>query len=223
MEKTKIIILGGKGTAINIAEGIYDAQQRFNKNIEFLGFAFDDGAIGDSINGFPVLCGTKQVMEKYSDFNDVKFIFQMNHQEKMKERGVLVQSYNIPSEKWFTFIHPLAYVAKSAKIGCGSVIFANCAIHSNTKIGNHCTFSASTTIGHDTMVGNHVFTATHVCIGSNVSLEDYLFFGQNSTVNGSIKIKENNLIGLGASVINDIDVTNKIFIGTPAKTVRSIN
>ena len=223
MEKTKIIILGGKGTAINIAEGIYDAQNRFNENIEFLGFAFDDETFESSINGFPVLCKTHQVIEKYSGFKDVKFIFQMNHPQKMKERGLLVQSYNIPPEKWCTFIHPSAYVAKSARVGIGSVIFAHCAVHSNAKIGNHCTLSAMTTIGHDTSLGNHIFTATHVCIGSNVSLEDYLFFGQNSTVNADIKIKENNLIGLGASVINDIDVSNKVFIGTPAKTVRSIN
>lgn len=222
MESTKIIILGGKGTAVNIAEAIYDANKRFNEKIEFLGFAFDDETIGDSINGFPVLCGTMELMEKYSSFNDVKFIFQMNHQEKMKERALLVQSYNIPPKKWFTFIHPSAYVAKSVKIGFGSVIFAHCAVHSNVKIGNHCTFSATTTIGHDTIIGDHVFTATHVCIGSSVSIEDYLFFGQNSTVNGSTLIKENNLIGLGTCVIRDINVSNKVFAGTPAKVIKSI-
>jgi acetyltransferase EpsM len=222
MGTTKIIILGGKGTAVNIAEAIYDANKRFNEKIEFLGFAFDDETIGDSINGFPVLCGTMELMEKYSSFNDVKFIFQLNHQEKMRERGLLAQSYNIPPEKWFTFIHPSAYVAKSAKIGFGSVIFAHCAVHSNANIGNHCTFSASTTIGHDTIVGDHVFTATHVCIGSDVRISKYSFFGQNTTVKSGVKINENNLIGLGASVINDIYESNKVIIGTPAKAIKSI-
>lgn len=222
MGKTKIIIIGGKGTAINIAEGIYDAEKRFGANIECLGFAFDDESFGEFINEFPLLCKTNDLINKYGKFDDVKFIFQMNHQEKMKERALLVKSYNIPNEKWFTFIHPSAYVSKSARIGHGSVIFANCAIHSNAIIGNHCTLSALTTIGHDTFLGNHIFMATHVCIGSSVHIKDYVFFGQNSTVSASVSINENNIIGLGASVIKNIDSTSKVLVGSPAKVLRSI-
>jgi len=223
MGKTKIIIIGGKGTAINIAEGIYDAEKRYGEKIECLGFAFDDESFGEFINGFPLLCKTTDLMIKYGKFEDVKFIFQMNHQEKMKERALLVKSYNIPNEKWFTFIHPSAYVSKSARIGHGSVIFANCAVHANTVIGNHCTLSSLTTIGHDTYLGNHVFMATHVCIGSSVHINDNVFFGQNTTVSGSLSINENNIIGLGASVIKNIKETNKVLVGTPAKVIRSIN
>lgn len=223
MDKIKIIIIGGKGTAVNIAEGIYDAEKRYGEKVEFLGFAFDDEDYGKSINGYPILCKSYNAFNKYKDYDDVKFIFQMNHQNKMKERAELVKGYGIPPEKWYTFIHPSAFVAKSAKIGHGSVIFSNCAIHSNTIIGSHCTLSALTTIGHDTVIGNHVFMATHVCIGSSVNMGDYLFLGQNTTVTGSVKIKGNNLIGLGACVLEDINDTNKVLVGTPAKISRSLN
>ena len=120
MDKTKVIIIGGKGTAVNIAEGIYDAEKRYGENVEFLGFAFDDEDYGDSINGYPILCKTYKAFNKYGNYNDVKFIFQMNHRDKMKKRAELVESYNIPPEKWHTFIHPSAFVSKSAKIGHGS-------------------------------------------------------------------------------------------------------
>ncbi|WP_034922745.1 hypothetical protein [Gillisia sp. CAL575] len=223
MEKTKVIIIGGKGTAINIAEGILDAEKRFGKNIECIGFAFDDESFGSVINGFPVLCKTKEILAKFGKYQDVKFIFQMNHQDKMVERALLVDSYNIPKEKWYTFIHPSAFVANSAKIGYGSVVFANCAIHSNSVIGNHCTISALSSIGHDTVLGNHVFMATHVCIGSSVNIHNNVFFGQNSTVTGSVNISENNIIGLCAGVTNNLMESDKIYIGTPAKVLKSIN
>lgn len=42
--KEKVVIIGGKGTAVVIAEQIYDAQIRFGKEIEVIGFAFDDPA-----------------------------------------------------------------------------------------------------------------------------------------------------------------------------------
>ena len=30
-------------------------------DVEFLGFAFDDPTFGDEINGFPLLCGSREV------------------------------------------------------------------------------------------------------------------------------------------------------------------
>lgn len=223
MSRKKIVIFGGKGTAVNIAEGILDAQLNHGMQIEFLGFAFDDESLGNEINGFPILCKTTEAWEKYKEEEDVHFIFQMNHQNKMKERLSLIRSYGIPQERWFTFIHPLAYVAKSVKLGYGTVVFYGCAIHSNVTIGDHCTFSAITTVGHDTEIGDHVFTATHVCIGSSVKIGENIFFGQNSTVIGSVSIYKENLIGLGSIVVKDITETNKIFVGQPAKAVKNIN
>jgi len=223
MQVKKIIIIGGKGTAVNIAEGILDAQMNHNAPINFLGFAFDDLSNGNSINDFPILCKTTEAWEKYKDEEDVYFIFQMNHQNKMKERMDLIESYEIPPERWFTFIHPTAFVSKSVKIGYGTVIFVGCAIHANAEIGNHCTLSALTTIGHDTKIGNHVFMSTHVCIGSYATLGENSFYGQNTTVTGSVKIEKENLIGLGAVVVKDINETNKVIVGFPAKPVRDIN
>lgn len=51
--KEKVVIIGGKGTAVVIAEQIYDAQIRFGKEIEVIGFAFDDPAFlgGASMGG----------------------------------------------------------------------------------------------------------------------------------------------------------------------------
>lgn len=221
--KNKIIIIGGKGTAVNIAEGIVDAQEKYNHPVEFLGFAFDDELFGDQINGYPIVCRSEELYTRFGKYSDVSFIFQMNHQFKMYERSQLVASYNIPKEKWGTFIHPSAYVAKSVKIGYGSVVFAHCAIHSNVRIGNHCTFSALTTIGHDTQLNDHVFTATHVCIGSNVNIGECNFFGQNSTVTSMVNIARNNLIGLGASVINSLTEEGKIYVGSPTRILKSIS
>lgn len=220
--KTKVIVLGGKGTAVNVAEGIYDADRNYNADVEFIGFAFDDETIGDSINGFPVLCKTTEVFEKYQKFSDVKFIFQMYHQDKMLERAELIRSYKIPGEKWYTFVHPSSFVSKSVKLGFGNVVYAHCAIHSNTIIGNHNMFSAFTSIGHDCIINNHVFTATHVCIGSSVKLDDCTFIGQNVGIRGNVSIATHNIIGIGANVVSDIIETNGVYIGNPTKKVKSI-
>ena len=73
--KTKVVIIGGKGTAVVIAEQIFDAASRFNLNIEVIGFAFDDPAYSKGINGWPVLCGTREAYDKFKNDMDVKFVF----------------------------------------------------------------------------------------------------------------------------------------------------
>lgn len=51
----KIIIIGGRGTAVVIADQIHDAKQRYNVPIEMLGLALDELSGGDSISGYPIL------------------------------------------------------------------------------------------------------------------------------------------------------------------------
>src|SRR5690606_28480114 len=91
----KIIIIGGRGTAVIIAEQIYDANKRFNANVEMLGFAIDDPSYGTEINGFPILCGTREVKSKFSKYPDVKVIYSLYRPDIMKDRVELLKSYDI--------------------------------------------------------------------------------------------------------------------------------
>ena len=109
----KIIVLGGKGSAVVIAEQIYDAQCK-GENIELLGFAFDDPTFGKEINGFPLLCHTYEAYEKYERYSDVKFIYQLYRPDLMEVRIKLRESFGIPIERYATFVHPMATVTQSA-------------------------------------------------------------------------------------------------------------
>ena len=69
----KIIIIGGRGTAIVIADQIYDAATRFGKEIEVLGLALDDHSNGDDVTGYPILCDIKDLYMKYGKYEDIKY------------------------------------------------------------------------------------------------------------------------------------------------------
>ena len=101
----KVIIIGGKGTAVVLAEHIYDAQVKHGSDVEFLGFAFDDESFGNEIYGFPILSKTHEVYEKYKKYDDVKFMFQLYRADLLVERIGLLRSYRIPEERFYTFVH----------------------------------------------------------------------------------------------------------------------
>lgn len=218
--KEKVVIIGGKGTAVVIAEQIYDAAYRFGREIEVLGFAFDDPAYKNGINGWPVLCGTKEAYERYKDDESVKFVFALYRSDLLKERIALRDSLNIPKERFLSFIHPSAYVAKSAKLGAGHIILANCAINNNVQMGDFNTMHTNSFIAHDTIIGNNNFIAAHTCIGSSLKIGNGNFMGLNCSIKNFVEIGDYNLIGMAANVVKNV-TNGHILVGNPAKILKS--
>lgn len=213
---TKVIVIGGIGTAVIIAEQMYDASTKFNVDYEFYGFAFDDESFGDSINGFPILCKTYEVMDKFGDDESVKFIYSLYRPDLMKVRSELLEAFNIPKERMFNFIHPSAIVTRSVEMGYGNSVLANVVINSNSKLGNNNTFNVGTLIGHDTILGNNNFFAAQVCVGSNIKIGNGNFVGLNSGIRNFLKIGNYNIVGMQSNVTKDIS-NNKVLYGNPAK------
>ena len=73
----KIVIIGGRGTAIVIGDQINDAHDRFGMDIEMLGLALDDHSGGDDISGYPILCDIKDAYVKFEKYDDVKLRFSL--------------------------------------------------------------------------------------------------------------------------------------------------
>lgn len=219
--KTKLIIIGGIGTAVNIAEQMQDAIDKYGLQDEFLGFAFDNESFGKEINGYPLLCKTYDAYRLYGKHDDVKFIYQLYRPDKILERSKLLESFQIPIHKFYNFIHPTATISRSAKIGFGNAIHAGCVINSNAILGNHNTLNSNCLIGHDTSLGNNNFFAAHSCIGSNTKIKDCVFVGLNAAVNNMITVESNVMIGMGSNVIKDVD-GDQLLLGNPAKFVKKM-
>jgi sugar O-acyltransferase (sialic acid O-acetyltransferase NeuD family) len=213
--KTKVVVIGGKGSAVVVGEQIYDAQIK-GADVEFLGYAFDDPNYGTEINGFPIVAKTSEAFSKFKNDLSVKFIYQLYRPDLMDERIELLKSYKIPENRFFTFIHPSCVVSRSAKISVGSAIMANSVINSNVQIGNHCTIHSNSLIGHDTSLGDYNFVAAHNVVGSNNQIGQANFFGLNSTFNNYLKIGNNCFIGMASNVIKHIPSNTKVY-GNPAK------
>lgn len=211
----KIIIIGGKGSAVTVAEQIFDTQQK-RGGVEFLGFAFDDESFGTEINGFPILCKTYDAYKTYETYEDVKFLFQLYRPDLMRERIALRESYKIPIQRWANFIHHSVYIANSAQIGYGNIFTANTVVNSNAVIGSHNTFHANVLVGHNTKIGDNNFVAAHCAIGSNNNIEDGNFIGLNVSINNYVQIGSYNFIGMASNVIKGLTDNMNVY-GNPAK------
>lgn len=213
--RTKIVIIGGKGTAVVVAEQIIDAIDRFGYDAEILGFAFDDPTM-DHVMDYPVLCHSYEAKDKFEAFDDVRFLYLLYRSDLIKLRSELRDSFNIPKEKYLNFIHPSAYVAKSVKMGFGNILLANCVINSNVVLGDFNTFNAACLVGHDTIMGSSNFCAAHTCIGSGLNIGNMNFFGINCCIKNKVTMGDCNLIGQCANVVKNVE-NDLVLIGNPAR------
>ncbi len=218
----KIIIIGGRGTAIVIGDQINDAKKRFGMDVEMLGLALDDRSGGDDVSGYPILCDIKDVYAKYEKYEDVKFLYQLYRADVMKERVELLENLHIPLEKFANFIHPSVMLAQSAKIGYGNVFLANSVINCNAIIGNFNTINSGTLLGHDIVVGNNNYFAAQVCVGSSLKIGNKNFFGMNTSIRNEVEIGDTNIVGM-SSVITKSVGNNNVLYGNPAVIKPKLN
>lgn len=218
----KIILIGGRGTAIVIAEQILNAKERYGMQIEVLGLALDDLSGGSEINGFPIVCPPDDLMSKYGKYNDVKFIYSLYRPDVMEERTKLLYSYDIPLEKFTNFIHPTVMQSRSSKIGVGNVVLTNTVINPNFEMGNFNTINSLCLLGHDSKIGNNNYFAGEVCLGSGVKMGNKNFIGLNSTIRNGLHIGDNSIIAMASNVVKNVE-NQKIVMGNPAFEKEKLN
>lgn len=211
----KVILIGGRGTAIVVADQMHDARERYGMDIEVLGLALDDLSGGDSISGYPILCGIKELYDKFGQYDDVKFVYQLYRPDVMRERTQILTDLNIPIEKFCNFIHPSVMLARSAEIGYGNVLLANAVVNCNAIIGNFNTINSGTLLGHDITVGNNNYFAGQVCVGSGLSIGNENFIGLNTSIRNGITIGNNNIVGMASNITKDVS-DNNVLYGNPA-------
>lgn len=209
----KIIIIGGKGSAVATAELIISCK---GVGQEFLGFCIDDKSLGEEINGIPIVCNRQNLMESYGKYDDVKFLFSLYKPNCMEERVRLLYEMDIPRKKFTNFIHPSVHIARSASIGVGNVFSSNVVVNNNTIIGDYNMFYSNSVIEHDTVIGNCNYCSAGAVIGSEISIGTGNFFGLNSAVRENVHIRDYNIIGMGSVVLHDVG-RHETLIGVPAR------
>lgn len=105
---------------------------------------------------------------------------------------------------WITAIHPHSYVAPSARVGSGTVVFAGAVVQPGTTIGRHAILNTGCGVDHDCEIGDFA----HIAPGGRIA--------------GACKIEEGALLGLGCGVIQGRTVGAWAIVGAGAVVISDI-
>lgn len=216
----QVIIIGGKGNGGVAAACIRDMRINYNiQEYEVYGFINDFIPAGETINGYRVLGGLKDIGRYLAE--DFYFIYAIHSITHGTLRINIFESLGIPGEKLLTLIHPLTFIGEGCEIEPGVMVMANSYIGTNTKIGK-CTFvMANTAIAHDCVVGSFCHFSIGVICGSLLNIGKGCDVASNATVVEKIAMGDFSVVGAGALCLEDVE-PYQIVVGNPAKHIKYV-
>jgi sugar O-acyltransferase (sialic acid O-acetyltransferase NeuD family) len=134
-------------------------------------------------------------------------------------RRVVIDSLNIPPERFATIVHPTARVSPMATIGRNVLIMAGVVVTSNAVIGDHVCVLPNTVIHHDVTIGAWTLIGSNVTIAGGTAVGENCYIGSGCSVMNGLRIGARSLIGLGTTVIRDCPA-DSVLAGNPARSLR---
>jgi acetyltransferase-like isoleucine patch superfamily enzyme len=120
-----------------------------------------------------------------------------------------------------TLVAPTAFVASTARIGRGCVIYPHCFVGHNAILGDRVFVLGGSVINHDDVLKDDVTVGSQVSLAGFVHVEAGCYLGQACTVRQHLRIGRGSLVGMGSVVIADVP-PNSVMIGNPARKLRDL-
>lgn len=119
-----------------------------------------------------------------------------------------------------TVVHPVAYVASTARLGAGCQVLAHATVGANASLGEACIINTSASLDHECKVGHGAHLAPGARLAGEVEVGEHTLIAVGAIVLPRVKIGANCIIGAGAIVTRDVP-DNTVAYGQPAHFVRT--
>ena len=217
MESRPVVILGGGGSGVIVAQGINDIAAA-GGDLHVLGFLNDVVPVGSLIEGLPAL----GKFENWRTFPDeTLFIMAVHKPKEMLARARRISGLEIPESRLAAVQHPSALVAARVPIGPGSYIGPNAVTMPGARIGAHTSLRAGCYVSHDVTVEDLAFIGPNATVSGRTHVGEGAHVGPNASVREELSIGKFAVVGIGAAVVWDVpDLA--IVVGNPARQIGKV-
>lgn len=209
-----LILIGASGYGRDIAERIMSLPG-YGMDIVIKGFLVHKKEYLNSLEGYtnyPPIIG---LVDDYNIQIDDVFLCTLGDVDEKKK---VVLPLKERGAKFYTFIHPDAYVSKDAIIGEGTIILEMATVGSGAKIGSFCLIQISSIIAHGNIVGDYSRIDCHaVCVG-RAEIGEAATIHTSAVLNHGVKVGDGAIVGASSFVIRNVKPGTTV-MGNPAKLV----
>ncbi|MDT5271706.1 MAG: hypothetical protein QOH49_3892 [Acidobacteriota bacterium] len=120
-----------------------------------------------------------------------------------------------------TPLHPSATVARSARLGAGTVVMAGARINPDAFVGEGVIVNTGAVVEHDTFVGDYAHLSPNAAMGGASRLGSRAHLGLGAVILPGIEVGDGAVIGAGAVVARDVP-EGVVAFGVPARVRRRL-
>lgn len=205
-----LLLIGAGGLAREVLE-----ITRLLQGITVSGILDDNETlIGTSISGVPVLGKIAEI----DKFPNCRVLICVANSKYPRRRLEIANQINIDSDRYFSAIHPTAFIGASVQIGRGTIILSMCSVTADVVIGQHCVIMPNVVLTHDDIIGSGSTFGAGCTISGYVLIGESAYIGSGAHVRERIQIGSGSVVGMGSSVLSDVP-SNEVWVGIPARPI----
>ena len=209
---TDLIIVGAGGLGRETLFQVREAEKNMPQ-FSVLGFA-DDGKIGQTVHGLPVLCGTQALSLRETDTAVAIAVGKPAVRRRIYE--MLRQN---PHLSFPTLIAPGVVYSDTVSFGMGCIVGFGSTITVDIRIGDFVLVSNGCNIGHDAVLDDFATLYPGVHVSGNVRIGVGCEIGVGSNIIQGLSVGENAVLGAGCAVVRDLPA-DCTAVGVPAKVIK---
>jgi sugar O-acyltransferase (sialic acid O-acetyltransferase NeuD family) len=152
-----------------------------------IGF-YDDAhaTLPDKVRGIPVL-GDLGMLKSMLSVEAVHVIVAITHNSTRLRIANSIRGLGV---RFFTAMHPSAYVSAEADVGDGSVLAAGAVVGPDATVGSHCYIGPRAVVDRDAVVEAGAWVSAGAIVGPGARVGVRAVLGQNSSVERRVVVEE---------------------------------
>ena len=209
MPELDLVIIGAGGFGRELHVMLWDAFDR--AEYRFKGFLANE--LSEEAAELGPLIGSP---EDYEPATSDRFLLAIG---AMEARHRITTELESRGGKFVSFVHPSAFVASSASVGNGAVIYPFAVVSNSARVADHVHLNYYASVGHDCQVGRACLLAPYATMNGFAVLEDQVYLSTHSTVVVAKRVGEWSKVSANSTVQRDVPSGSFVF-GVPGKALR---
>jgi len=136
-------------------------------------------------------------------------------------RRIVAERLIARGAEFATLVHPTAVVARSARVGRGSVVCPGAVVSDSATLGTCVLVNYHASFGHDSSAGDFAVLSPYATLGGGATIGDDVFLGLHASVGPGRIVGARSKVSANSCVLSDTPADSIIY-GVPGRIVPRI-